>query len=145
MIAGILGCVLLLQIVLGILISLASTWLILVLALVIWRPRGIDLREAKRFGGDLLRLLRSLAADDSLPRSVRRRLALVIGYLALPFDLIPDFIPVLGYADDVIVVALMLRSVVRQAGPTALAHHWKGSPAGLGVLNRLAGLDTGTA
>lgn len=131
-----------LQTLVGVLASLALTWLVLMLALVIWRPRGIDFGEAKRFGVDLLRLLRSLAADGSLPRGVRRRLALVIAYLALPFDLVPDFIPLLGYADDVIVVALVLRSVVRKAGPEALARHWEGSDAGLAVLHRLAGLPS---
>lgn len=133
---------LVLRVLLGVAISLALTWLVLVVALVIWRPRGIDFREAKRFVPDVVRLLRALGSDESLPRSVRRRLAFVVGYLALPFDLIPDFIPVLGYADDVIVLALMLRSVVRQAGPTAIAHYWNGSEAGLAVLNRLAGLDS---
>ena len=130
-----------LRVVVGVVLSLALTWLALVIALVIWRPRGIDLREAKRFVPDVVRLLRALANDNSLPRGVRRRLALVLGYLALPFDLVPDFIPILGYADDVIVVALILRSVVRQAGPTAIAHHWSGSPVGLATLNQLAGLD----
>jgi uncharacterized membrane protein YkvA (DUF1232 family) len=130
----------LLRIVTGLALSLALTWLLLVLALMIWRPRGIDLREAKRFGPDLVRLLRALASDPTLPRGVRRRLTFVLGYLALPFDLVPDFIPVLGYADDVIVVALILRSVLRRAGANALAQHWGGSVAGLAVLHRLAGL-----
>lgn len=68
----------------------------------------------------------------------------MLGYLALPFDLVPDFIPVLGYAEHVIVVALMLRSVVRRAGPAALAQHWSGSSAGLAVVNWLAGLAPGS-
>jgi uncharacterized membrane protein YkvA (DUF1232 family) len=57
----------------------------------------------------------------------------------LPFDLVPDFIPVLGYADDVIVVAIALRSVVRHAGPAALERHWSGSPQGLGIVRLLSG------
>ena len=64
----------------------------------------------------------------------------LLGYLALPFDLVPDVIPVLGWADDAIVVALVLRSVVRRAGPEALARHWPGSPEGLAALRRLARL-----
>ena len=56
------------------------------------------------------------------------RLWLLLGYLALPIDLVPDFIPVLGYADDAIVVALVLRSVVRRAGPDAIERHWPGTP-----------------
>src|ERR1700746_3591882 len=69
---------------------------------------------------DLLRLLPRLAADRSLPRRVRVGLALLLGYLAFPFDLVPDFIPVLGYADDAIIVAAVLRWVVRQAGAGAI-------------------------
>ncbi len=65
------------------------------------------------------------------------RLWLLLGYLLLPIDLIPDFLPVIGYADDVIVLALVLRSVVRHAGVTAVREHWSGTPDGLQVLGRL--------
>jgi uncharacterized membrane protein YkvA (DUF1232 family) len=76
-----------------------------------------------------------------MPRGVRIRLALLLGYLALPFDLIPDFVPVLGYADDAIIVALVLRSVTRTAGDNALAKHWPGTPEGLAALNRMCRLN----
>src|SRR6059058_3986803 len=108
---------------LGVAAGLALAWLALIVALVIARPRGGVLREA-------LRLLSRLAADRSLPRGVRAGLALLLAYLALPFDLVPDFIPVLGYADDAIIVAFALRSVTRRAGPAALDRHWPGSPDG---------------
>jgi len=55
---------------------------------------------------------------------VRVHLALLPAYLALPFDLIPDVIPVLGYADDAIIAALVLGSVTRRAGPEAVSRHW---------------------
>jgi uncharacterized membrane protein YkvA (DUF1232 family) len=83
---------------------------------------------------------RRLATDDSLPRSIRWRLLLLLGYLVSPIDLVPDFIPVAGYADDALLLALVLRSVVRAAGPEALDRHWPGSPDGLTVVRRLAGL-----
>ncbi|NGN64067.1 DUF1232 domain-containing protein [Streptomyces sp. A7024] len=67
-------------------------------------------------------------------------LAWLLGYLAMPIDLVRDFIPVPGYADDAIVVALVLRSVVRAAGPGALARHWPGTEDGLAAVRRLAGL-----
>ena len=75
-------------------------WAALIAALVIARPRGALLREALRLLPDLLRLLPRLAADRTLPRGVRVRLALLLAYLASPVDLVPDFIPVVGYADD---------------------------------------------
>lgn len=122
-------------------LSLALAWLVFMAVLAVWRPKGIDLAEAKRLVPDVVRLLRSLSADSSLPRGVRRRLVLLLAYLALPFDLVPDFIPVLGYADDVIVVGLVLRSIARRAGPAAVDRHWRGTPTGLALVHRLAGLD----
>jgi uncharacterized membrane protein YkvA (DUF1232 family) len=116
---------------------------VLLLALL-WRyarahPETVRFRDAVRMLPDLLRLLRRLARDDSLPRGVRVRLALLLAYLAVPIDLVPDFVPILGYADDAVIVALVLRSVVRRAGREAVERHWPGSPEGLGVLLRLAG------
>ena len=87
-------------------------------------------------------LLRRLAADPQLPRGVRVRLLLMLLYLILPIDLVPDFIPVLGYADDAIVVAAALRSVARRAGPDALDKHWPGTPEGLHAVRRLTGIPS---
>jgi len=89
---------------------------------------------------DTIVLVRRLAADPQLPRSVRRTLWLLGGYRVLPIDVVPDFIPVLGHADDAIVVALALRTVVRAAGVDALERHWTGSAAGLAIVRRLAGI-----
>jgi hypothetical protein len=65
---------------------------------------------------------------------------LLLGYLAMPIDLVPDFIPVIGYADDAVVVAVALRSVTRRAGEEALERHWPGTPEGLAAIRRLAGI-----
>jgi uncharacterized membrane protein YkvA (DUF1232 family) len=120
--------------------SLLLLWLLLLAAL--WRARPDDLtaRGALRLLPDVLRLLRRLAADRTLPGAVRIRLWLLLAYLVSPLDLVPDFIPVIGYADDVVVVAWALRSVVRRAGREALVRHWPGEPAGLAAVGRLAGL-----
>lgn len=64
-----------------------------------------------------------------------------MAYLALPIDLIPDFIPVLGYADDAIVVVAVLRSVVCRVGIEPLRAHWPGTPGGFSALCRLARLQ----
>lgn len=123
--------------------GLATTWAALVVALALIRPRHGLLREAVRILPDAVRLIRRLAADRSLPTAVRVRVALLLAYLALPFDLIPDFIPVLGYADDAIIVAATLRSVARRAGRDALRTHWPGSDDGFAALCRLTGLPPG--
>ncbi|MEV6716686.1 DUF1232 domain-containing protein [Lentzea sp. NPDC051208] len=124
----------------GVAVALALTWLALIVALVVVRPRGGLLREALRLLPDVLRLVRRLAAGRSLPRGVRVRLWLLMVYLALPIDLIPDFIPVLGYADDAIIVTAVLRGVVRRAGIDAVRAHWPGTDDGFAAVVRLAGL-----
>ena len=97
--------------------GMVLVWLALVVALWIGKPDDLGIRDAARLLPDLVRLLKRLAADPALPRGVRIRLGLLLGYLALPIDLVPDVIPILGYADDAIVVAIVLRSVSRTAGP----------------------------
>jgi uncharacterized membrane protein YkvA (DUF1232 family) len=97
------------------------------------------LREALRLLPDVLGLLRRLAADPAVPRGARLQLWLLLGYLAVPIDLVPDFVPVIGHADDAIVTVLLLRSVVRGAGTDAIQRHWRGTPAGLRAVCRLSG------
>jgi len=130
---------------LGLLISLvlglALVWALLIGTLAVIRPRGGLLREALRLLPDVIRLVHRLAADRSLPRGVRIRLGLLLAYLASPIDLVPDFIPVLGYADDAIVVTVVLRGVVRRAGLDVVRSRWPGTDDGFAVLCRLTGLD----
>src|SRR4029450_11648603 len=109
-----------LEIVIAVAVGVVATWAILVVILIVATPRDVDLRAVARLVPDVLRLLRALATDRTLPRSVRLRIWLLIAYLALPIDLIPDFVPVVGYADDVIITILVLRSAVRRVGNEAL-------------------------
>jgi uncharacterized membrane protein YkvA (DUF1232 family) len=130
------------RVLVGVLAGLALVYGVLLLLL--WRyarahPDTVRMREALRLLPDLLRLLRRLLADGTLPAGVRVRVALLVVYLAVPFDLVPDVVPVIGYADDAVVVALVLRSVVRRAGAEALHRHWPGTPEGLALVLRLAG------
>lgn len=120
--------------------ALVLAWLVLVIALIVLCPRGGLLRAALRVLPDVLRLVRRLAADTALPRGVRIRFVLLLAYLALPIDLVPDFIPVLGYADDAIIATAVLRSVVRRAGLGPVRAHWPGTDDGFAVLIRLTGL-----
>ncbi|MFI7636619.1 YkvA family protein [Nonomuraea sp. NPDC049400] len=124
----------------GLAVALLAVWAALIAALVVVRPRGGMLREALRLLPDVLRLVRRLAADPALPRGVRVRLGLLLAYLAIPIDLVPDFIPLLGYADDAIIVTAVLRSVVRRAGIDPVRRHWPGTDDGFAALCRLTGL-----
>jgi uncharacterized membrane protein YkvA (DUF1232 family) len=131
------------HVVLALLTGLALLWLALVVSLYLVGRRHAEptrLRDALRLIPDVVRLLRRLTADPTLPRGVRIRLTLLLVYLALPIDLVPDFIPVVGYADDAVVVAIALRSVARKAGVEAIDRHWPGTPEGLQAVKQLAGL-----
>jgi uncharacterized membrane protein YkvA (DUF1232 family) len=131
----------LLDVLLALAAALVLAWLTLLIALLLVRPRGSLLTEALRLLPDVLRLLRRLAGDRSLPRSIKVRLWLLLGYLAIPIDLVPDFLPIVGYADDAIIVTAVLRSVVRRAGLEPIRRHWPGTQDGLAVVVRLCGLS----
>jgi uncharacterized membrane protein YkvA (DUF1232 family) len=132
----------------GVLVAVAITvvvavvvlWLVLLAGLVGLHPSGSSLRDAARIVPDTARLVHRLAHDPTLGPGVRLRLWLLLAYLAFPIDLVPDLIPVLGYADDAIVIGLVLRSVIRHAGADVVRRHWPGSPAGFDVLARLCRL-----
>ncbi|MFD1148086.1 YkvA family protein [Saccharothrix hoggarensis] len=121
----------------GVVLGLLGLWLVLLVGLAVVRPRGTALGLAVRLLPDVLRLAARLSRDPRVPRAARVRLWLLLAYLALPLDLVPDFIPVLGYADDAIVACWVLRSVIRAAGPEVVAEHWPGTPEGLAVVRRL--------
>jgi uncharacterized membrane protein YkvA (DUF1232 family) len=110
-------------------------------AFVIWllvAGRRQDARALAGFIPDCLILFRRLLADDRVPRRRKLLLAGLIAYLAMPFDLVPDFIPVAGQLDDAIIVAFVLRTVVRAGGPDLLREHWPGPATSLNALLRLA-------
>jgi uncharacterized membrane protein YkvA (DUF1232 family) len=111
---------------------------LLVLALVVAGRR----ETARAIGGfipDCIVLVRRLMGDPRVPRRRRLLLGALIGYLALPFDLVPDFIPVAGQLDDAVVVALVLRAVLRGGGPALVREHWPGPEGSLALVLRLAG------
>ena len=124
----------------GIVAGFVLLWLGLVVVLWLNRPSETTARDLVRVLPDTVRLVSRLGRDGTLPWGVRIRLWLLMGYLIMPVDLVPDFIPIIGYADDALVVALMLRSVARRAGPDAVERHWPGTPDGLAAVVRLARL-----
>jgi uncharacterized membrane protein YkvA (DUF1232 family) len=109
-----------------------------VIALVVAGRRG-DARAWAGFVPDCLILFRRLIADPRISRARKLLLAGLLAYVALPIDLVPDFIPVAGHLDDAIIVAAVLRSVLRAAGDGLLREHWPGPASSLQVVLRLAG------
>jgi uncharacterized membrane protein YkvA (DUF1232 family) len=108
-----------------------------VVALVVAGRRG-DARALAGFVPDCVVLCRRLLGDPRVPRSRKAMCWALLAYLALPFDLVPDVIPVAGQLDDAVLTALVLRSVLRAAGDDLLAEHWPGPARSLQVLRRLA-------
>jgi uncharacterized membrane protein YkvA (DUF1232 family) len=105
--------------------------------------RRPSLRDVARFIPDCIVLVRRLLGDPRVPRRHKLLLGALVGYLALPFDLVPDFIPVAGYLDDALFVALTLRAVLRGTGGELLREHWPGPESSLALLPRFAGGDGG--
>ena len=123
--------------------SLVLVWLALVVVLALQaRRHGATLtaRGAVRLGPDVVRLIARLVRDSSVPGSTRIVLGLLVTYLLCPIDLVPDFIPVIGYADDILIAALALRVAVRGAGYEAVRRHWPGTADGLAAVLTLTGL-----
>src|SRR5918992_4127231 len=111
-------------------------WAIGVAVLVVVGRRSAASALA-RFVPDCLVLLRRLVADERVPRRRKFVLVMLVAYLALPIDLVPDMIPVAGQLDDAIVLALGLRFVLRSAGASVVQEHWPGPEESLSVLKRL--------
>ena len=122
------------------LLSLAvivAVYALVVIGLLVAGRRG-SARALARFIPDCVVLLRRLLADDRVPRRRKLVLAGLAAYLAFPFDLVPDFIPVVGQLDDVIVAGLALRYALRSGGPSLIREHWSGPEASLNVVLRAA-------
>ena len=119
--------------------GLVGAWVLFVALLWVLRPRDVRLGELVRVVPDVLRLVRDLLADDAVPASVRLLLVFLLGWLLSPIDLIPEFIPVLGPLDDVVVAILVLRYVQRRLGEDDLRRRWHGTPDGFALLSSVLG------
>ena len=128
-----------LEVVVAIIVSLLLVWSLLLVVFWLLRPRDVSVRELLGVIPDVLRLLRSLIADGSVPADVRIVLVGLIAWIVSPIDLIPEFIPGLGPLDDVIVAIVALRYVRRRVGLEALRDRWVGSEDGFALLSRVIG------
>jgi uncharacterized membrane protein YkvA (DUF1232 family) len=119
--------------------SLIALWALVLVLLIVFRPKDVPLRELVRVVPDVIRLLRSIITDGSAPLDVRAVLTVLLVWILSPIDLIPEFVPVIGPLDDVIVAAVALRYVRRRLGIEDLRRRWSGSREGFALLERLIG------
>jgi len=118
------------------LLVLVALYAGLVAALVL-AGRATDARAVTRLMPHCMLLGRRLLGDPRVLLRHKVALGLVVGYLAMPIDLVPDFIPLIGYLDDAALVVVVLRALVRRSGPGLLREHWPGSTRGLELVLRL--------
>lgn len=126
--------------ILGIVAGILVAWAVLVAALWLLRPRDVGLRELVGVVPDVVRLCRNLITDPAAPLAVRVALAALLVWIVSPIDLIPEFVPVLGPLDDVVVAVLVLRYVARRVGMPELRRRWAGSEAGFELLAGILGM-----
>jgi len=115
--------------------AVVLVWVLFVGALLLAGRREWAVAVA-RFVPDCVVLMQRLLRDERVPRRRKALLLAAAGYLALPFDLVPDFIPVAGQLDDALIVGLVLRHVLRGAGEGIVREHWPGPPEGLEMVMR---------
>ena len=123
----------------AVVLGLAAAWGLLVVILWLLRPRGVSARELVGLVPSVARLVHSLMRDRLVPMDVRVVLVAVTLWLLSPIDLIPEFVPVLGPLDDVVVAILGLRYVRRRLGRAELARRWTGSDDSFALLRRVLG------
>ena len=128
-------------IILGLVATLAAACVALIVVTIAALRRGVEPSDLAAFVPGVARLFFRLLRDQSIPLRVRGRILIAVVYNAQPINLIPDFVPVIGFADNLIVTAWALKSTVRRAGREVIARNWSGSEAGLAMVFRLAGLE----
>jgi len=127
------------ELIVGLVVGLIVLWLAILVLLFVLRPKDVSVRELLAVVPDVLRLLRSLIRDGTVPGDVRLVVIGLICWILSPIDLIPEFIPVLGPLDDVVVAVVAMRYVRRRIGITDLERRWQGTPAGFALITRVIG------
>jgi uncharacterized membrane protein YkvA (DUF1232 family) len=128
----------------------ALDWLLtaLVAGVVLWLAfigfligvgRYSEAKGLARFVPDCAVLFQRLARHPSVPRRRKLMVVAVAAYLAMPFDLVPDFIPVAGYLDDAVLLLFALRYFVRGSGPELIEELWPGPQESLRAVLSLSG------
>jgi uncharacterized membrane protein YkvA (DUF1232 family) len=121
----------------AIVVSLLIVWGAFVALLWVLRPKDARIADLVRVVPDVLRLVRDLIGDRMAPLAARVAAVGLLAWLLNPVDLIPEFIPVLGPIDDVVVAVLVLRYVRRLLGEDDFRRRWPGTDEGYALLARV--------
>ena len=127
------------DVVIGVVLGIAALWVVLLALFWLLRPKGVPVRDLVRIIPDSVRLIRTLIADSKSPLGVRIVLIGLLVWIVSPIDLIPEFIPVLGPLDDVVVAVVAMRYVRRRLGTAELRRRWPGTDDGFALLTRVIG------
>ena len=127
------------EVIVAIAVGLVVVWAIFLVLFWALRPKGVPVRELLGLIPDVLRLLRSVIGDRSAPADVRLVLVGLLAWILSPIDLIPEFIPVLGPLDDVVVAVVAMRYMRRRVGVADLRARWTGTDDGFALLLRVIG------
>ena len=125
------------RLIVGILVSLIIVWASSIALLWLLKPKDARLGDLVRVVPDVVRLVRGLLTDRTAPFAVRAALIGLLAWLINPIDLVPEFIPVLGPLDDVIVAVLVLRYVRRRLGEEEFRSRWAGTDEAYALLTRV--------
>jgi uncharacterized membrane protein YkvA (DUF1232 family) len=123
----------------GVAVAILVVWAALLWLLWVLRPRDVAARELIRVIPDVVRLLRSMVTDGSVPLDARLVLIGLIAWIVSPIDLIPEFVPGLGPLDDVVVAVVAMRYVRRRVGIEGIRRRWRGTDDGFALLARVIG------
>lgn len=107
------------------------------MALIALGPRS-QAREFATLIPNLLVLFRGLLRDPRVPRGPKLWLGFAVVWIASPIDLVPEFVPIVGPLDDAIVAVVVLRHLLKRTDRSVLFEHWRGEPATLEAILRLA-------
>ena len=110
-------------------------------------PKGVSI-QGKRLVADtalmlpnIVKLIGRLLLDPRVPRRAKITLGIAAAYVVSPIDLIPDVIPVIGWADDVLLVLFAIDSLIERAGPEIVEEHWDGPGDLLSLVGEAVGLS----
>lgn len=107
------------------------------------RPPQTSLKEYALILPRLVKLVWRLARDPRVPARSKAVLVVLGGYLASPYDVIPDFIPGLGQLDDIVVIAFALDQMVNRVAPEIVREHWEGEGDVLELVQEILDISTG--